>query len=213
MGVNGKMHLCSLADTNIPLVADASVIINIISSGAADEVISSIPNPIYVVDEIILELERGKLKGYREAEMLHSLIKDDFVHLVSLDEKGWEYFEPLVTGDAISTLDDGEAATIAYCAANKFIPVIDERKGIRICKEQFPHLNPLSSTELFMLAKQHGHFHENSFAEYMYCALQEGKMRVLPAHIDWVVELIGPKKAINCNSLPLCHRESLLVIT
>src|SRR3546814_11421896 len=61
--------------------------------------------------------------------------------IVGLDGAALEQFRTLVEGPAAQTLDDGEAATIAYAAENGAVPLLDERKTNRICAERFPVLH------------------------------------------------------------------------
>ncbi len=206
MGVIVTMHLHSLADNKIPLVADTSVIINLIASGIPDQLLSGIRHPIYIVDEIIPELDRGTQKGCHDVRVLTQLINDGIVTCVSLNDDCWEHFEQLVSGSAKSSLDDGEAATLAYCAVHRTIPIIDERKANRICKEQYSYLKPISSAALFKLAGNNGSIIEDHLSEAVHKALTVGRMRVLEHHIDWVISLVGPDKVANCNSLPRSHR-------
>lgn len=201
------MHLHSLTDYNLPLVADTSVIINLVASGIPEQILSGINNPIYVVDEIIPELDRGSKKGCAGADILTKLINNGIVTRVSLNDKGWEHFEKLVCGSAKTSLDDGEAATLAYCAVHQVIPIIDEKKANKVCEEQYPNLKPISSASIFKLAEINGLINEELLSEAMHRALTEGRMRVLEPHIEWVINLVGPVKAANCNSLSQSQRK------
>lgn len=206
MGVMLTMHLHSLTDDNTPLVADTSVIINLVASGIPEQILSAINNPIYIVDEIIPELDRGSKKGCSDADVLTKLISDGIVTCVSLNEEGWEHFEQLVCGSAKTSLDDGEAATLAYCAVHKAVPIIDERKANKVCKEQYSLLKPISSASLFKLANKNRGIIEDHLSEALHRALTDGRMRVLEPYIDWVINLVGASKAANCNSLPQSRR-------
>ena len=213
MGVTQTMHHHSLTDPNIPLVADTSVIINLVASGIPEQLLSHISNPIYVVDEVLPELGKGSEKGCHDADVLNKLIDDGVVTRVSLNDEGWEHFGNLVSGRAKTSLDDGEAATLAYCAVHKTIPIIDERKANKVCKEQFTYLKPISSAAVFKIAGQGKNIHEVQLSKAVYNALSIGRMFVMHHHLEWIVDTIGPEKAANCNSLSKRSRRLMTTST
>lgn len=204
------MHHRSLIDPNIPLVADTSVIINLVASGLSEQILSGIKNPIYVVDEIIPELERGSEKGCHDADVLNNLINDRIVTCVSLNDDGWEQFEKLVSGSAKTSLDDGEASTLAYCAIHGAIPIIDEKKANRICKEAYSSLISISSVALFRLAEDSQDITEKHLSDAVFSALINGRMRVMEQHLNWVIDLVGIERASRCTSLPQKSRNFAL---
>jgi predicted nucleic acid-binding protein len=55
-----------------------------------------------------------------------------------------------VVGPAQTTLDDGEAATIAHAVALNGVALIDERKANRICTERFPELRIASTVDILV---------------------------------------------------------------
>src|SRR5581483_3817592 len=114
----------ALTDPAALLVADSSTIINLVATRAAAAVISALPNRIVVVAVIPDELETGRELGRRACDGLKALV-----------DAANGFFEELVVGPAVETLDDGEAATIAYALAHGGTALIDERKAMRICRE------------------------------------------------------------------------------
>lgn len=183
-------------------IADASVIVNLVASGCAEQLISAIPNRIAIVEDIIGELDRGMVNGHEDAMVLRHLTDSNLIDVVALSEAELEFYEELVCGGASATLDDGEAATIAYCVGSKATPLIDERKANRICRENYPFLTPLSSVDVFLLAAEHPDFANGRLGTALYKALRLGRMRVMPHHLDWVVAQIGDDLAAKCTSLP-----------
>src|SRR5262245_27174178 len=113
----------SLTDPLPGLVADASSVINLIASGAVRRIVESLPVQLRVVGEVASELEAGKLRGWNSAERLGTLVAAGTVQVVELDDAAQECFESLVVGPAADTLDDGEAATIAYALATGTVPL------------------------------------------------------------------------------------------
>jgi predicted nucleic acid-binding protein len=154
------------------------------------------------VDVVQGELGLGKLPQHKDAALLQELIDLSVVKLVVLDESSSAHFESLVVGPAVMTLDDGEAATIAYAAAHQATAILDERKANRICAERYSYLPIACSVDILSHPSVLQHLREQALADAVFNALYYGKMRVLPRHLDWVVTLIGPERAALCISLP-----------
>jgi predicted nucleic acid-binding protein len=190
------------------LVADASAVINLNATGCAESILRALPNRVVVVDVIPGELELGRRRGRRNTDLLNDLIAMDLVTVVQLDEASGPHFESLVVGSAAMTLDDGEAATIAYAIAHGAVAIIDERKGNRICSERFPALGVISTVDLFAQTAVLEALGQGKLTQAILNALQLARMRVLAHRVDWVVQLIGPDQAALCPSLPRAVRRT-----
>jgi hypothetical protein len=129
--------------------------------------------------------------------------------IVELVESGLSHFTSLVSGPTMETLDDGEAATIAYAYDQGAIALIDERKANRICADRFTQLVSGCTLDLFAHADVRNHLGTDAFAEALYNALYYGRMRVQARHAAWVVSIIGPERAKHCRSLPRHARQRL----
>ena len=138
-----------MTDPAAVAVADASAVINLNATGCAREIVAALPNRVVVVDIVPEELERGRERDRKDADLLHGLVAAGAIEIVRLDETALGYFEGFVVGSAADTLDDGEAATIAYALAEGTIPLIDERKATRLCAERHPALRVGCTVDLF----------------------------------------------------------------
>ena len=194
--------LSSLTDGWAFLVADASVVINLNASGCAEKVLAALQRHVKVVDIVPGELKQGQHRQRQDAVLLEKLAASGHVEIVSLDDDGERYFEQLVVGPAQMTLDDGEAATIAYAAAHGAVAVIDEAKAKRICGQLLPELRMACSVDIFIHHTVQDALGDNGLANAVFNALYYGRMRVFPQHLDWVVGLIGRERAGLCASLP-----------
>lgn len=143
--------LSNLTDPQALLVADASTIINVNACGCAQRVLEALPNRVAVVDVVADELEEGRQRQRQDAELLKNLIVSGHIEIVQLDDVAELYFEQLVIGPAGMTLDDGEAATIAYAVRQNSIALIDERKANRICGQLFPALPIACTVDIFRI--------------------------------------------------------------
>jgi predicted nucleic acid-binding protein len=198
----------ALIDPSRELVADASTIINLIATGCTPAIAAALPNQIAVVDVILGELETGRPRGRRDADRLRDFIKSEVIRVVSLGEVGLRHFEDLVVGPSFATLDDGEAATIGYAAEHAAVALIDERKAARICGERFPEVRVACTVDVLIHPSVQSKLGPEGLVEAVYNALQDGRMRVLPHHLEYVVGLIGPERAARCTSLPRSARSS-----
>lgn len=189
-------------DPSQPLIADASVVINLNATLCAAQIIVSVPHKLHVTDNARIELQGGIRNGHRDADKLDELIKAGAVQIVELGPDGLAIYESLIEGPREATLDDGEAATIACAYERKGIAIIDERKARSLCRSRFPALAIVSSAEMLVseyVAKALGR--EAQIAAIVN-ALQGGRMRVPLEQVEMVMDLIGTEQALSCPSLP-----------
>jgi predicted nucleic acid-binding protein len=195
-----------LNDPSVPLVADASAVINLLATGCATTIISAVPNRIVVVDVIPAELETGRARGRTDSVRLAELAGAGLIEIVTLGEIASQHFEELVVGPAAATLDDGEAATIAYAVEHTGTPVLDERKATRMCATRFPTLRLASTVDILLhpeVQRRHG---REKLGDAVFNALREARMKVFPHHLEEVIRLIGHERASLCQSLPRASR-------
>jgi predicted nucleic acid-binding protein len=197
-----------LIDPLIPLVADTSTVINLIATGCAPTILAALPNPIVVVDVIPGELDTGRSRGRPHADRLQEIVAAGNIAIVTLGEIGWQHFEMLVAGAASETLDDGEAATIAYAAEQGAVVILDEKKGTRICAARFPNIGLISSLEVLLHPKVREALGDDALADAVFAALRDARMAVFPCHRDEVLQLIGPERGVRCSSLSKGFRVS-----
>lgn len=194
------------ANPALPLVVDASTVINLNATGCAPSILRAIPNRVLVVNVISGELDTGRPRGRRDADRLQDLVAAGHVEIVSLGDLGWQHFEGLVAGPAIETLDDGEAATIAYAVEYDGIAVLDETKATRLCGVRFPELRLSSTTDILLHPDVRRALGEGAQGDAVFAALHDARMRVFPHHFEEVIRLIGPERAALCQSLPKAIR-------
>ena len=108
----------------------------------------------------------------------------------------------LVVGSAAETLDDGEAATIAYALTSSYEALIDERKARRICAEPYAALVVTTTVELLLDSTTKAELGPDGVEDALFSALSCGRMRVPSLQLDRVVGILGKERAALCNSLP-----------
>jgi predicted nucleic acid-binding protein len=195
-----------LTDPNQILVADASVLINLNATGYATQIILCFPGSFVVTSCALAELELGAAKGHNDAKLVRNLITDGTVHLVDLSDCGHTLYRSLIDGTTEQTLDDGEAATIAYAHQISGVALIDERKARSICATCYPALAIASTVDLLTHSMVEQSLGRDRQILSVANALRLARMRVPPHQRELVVDLIGTSEALNCNSLPRRHR-------
>jgi hypothetical protein len=189
-------------DPNTPLTLDSSVVINLNASGQGRAVLCAFRNPVAVVDIVETEIGRGSRQKRQDKAALDALVSDGTIAIVSLGDGAVQIFESLVIGPALSTLDDGEAATIAHAVYTGSIAVVDERKATTLSRSRFPNLITLSTMDLFASECVRSHLGHDLLKDAIFMALVNGRMQVPKPHLNWVIELVGPERAMQCLSLP-----------
>lgn len=199
-----------LRDPVVPVIADTSVVINLNATGCAEAILEALPNRFCVVSQVLDELETDRQTGRNDAGAIAASVASGRITVVQLGDAGRGYFLDLVSGSAARTLDDGEAATIAAALEREpyGIPLIDERKANRVCAERFVGLVTGSTVDVLAHDSVQAALGQNRLAEATSNALSVGRMRVLPHHVGWVVNLIGPQCAARCSSLPRAVRST-----
>jgi len=194
-------------DPRVALIGDASVLINLTATGRANEILGALPNPFAVTDNACAELEDGARKGYDDHEQFVRLIAAGLAKLVTLGSSALAVYESLIDGSAVRTLDDGEAATIAYAYDTNGVALIDERKARSLCANYFLRLIVISTAELLMHSAIPASLGKQGQADAIFNALMIGRMRVPTEHISEITRIIGEERAAQCSSLPRAWRK------
>ena len=162
-----------LTDPSVPIVADTSAVINLNASGCAAAVLQALPNRMVLTDTVLAELRTDKRTGRDDAKLIRSLIDADLVAVAALADLKKDHFSALVAGPAAETLDDGEAATVAYALEMNAVAIIDDGKAVALCSRKYPKLVVASTVDVFahdaiVTALAHGRL-----SDAVYAALQK----------------------------------------
>jgi len=201
----------SLSDDDRILVVDTSTVINLNATGCTEEILKALPYRVAMVDTAADEIRDCGSRARNDASKFADLVRANLIEVVTLDEGGLLLYEGLVIGAASETLDDGEAATIAFAARINALAVIDERKALRLCASRFPNVRLGSTVDLFAHPAVQRALGSTALADAIHRALLDARMRVLPHHLAGVLDLIGPVRAAQCPCLPRSVRERLTV--
>ncbi|MDQ0248788.1 putative nucleic acid-binding protein [Sphingomonas kyeonggiensis] len=185
-----------------PLVADASVWINLVASGRARDVLHALPRPAIISSIALGELERGRDKGRSTHASVTPLIAAGYVMVVDLPEEMEDVYLSLVAGPASQTLDDGEAATLAIALHLGATALIDERKAISIAATRFPVLTVATTTDLLLSTQVRAVLDAGQIADALFASLIGARMRVPDHLLDEVCVYLGADRIRLCLSLP-----------
>lgn len=187
------------------LVLDTSVVINLSACGSGPRVLAALDREVVVVNHVLNELHPDHPKGHH-TEFMAVAISRKLLEIVALGEVGLSHFENLTVGSGPDTLDDGEAATVAYAIQVGAKAVIDDRKAIRICREHPCRPRFASTIDLFRHPNVERDLGMAALGEAVFRALTIARMRVLHNDLEWVVKLIGTDRIAHCPSLPAAVR-------
>jgi predicted nucleic acid-binding protein len=195
-------------DISGPFVLDASAIINLLGTGRGLSILSLLPAPVLVEQTTLREVTRHPISDADHAAELAAWQKARLLHRQSMNPAGLEIFRALTASDLSGGLDDGEAATIAHAVtySDAAVPVIDERKAVRIFTARWDGRAAIGTLDLLTHRCVVGGLTQDDLREAVYAALFHARMRVPPECRGWVMELVGPDRACRCPSLGLTRK-------
>jgi predicted nucleic acid-binding protein len=165
-------------------VVDTGVILSLNATGCAREILSLLHGPVILPRAVHQELGEGH--HYRR---LTEMMATRQAVITDLGPQGLLHFETLVIGPAATTLDDGEAATIACALEAGAIAVIDEPKAVGLCAERFPGLTTASTVDLLRQDIVLGSLGTDGVRRAVLSALKRARMRVPDRHREWAERL------------------------
>lgn len=190
-----------LTDKDSALVLDASVVISLLATGCEASIISALPMPIVVADNVVREIERGAVNGRQEFDLLSRLINDQYIRVAGLESEALQTFFDLVSGNASESLGDGEAATLSFAYEMGCPAAIDEKKATRLALGRFQSLRLVTTVDILSHDGVRTSLGHARLVDAMVRALQIARMQVHEHQFEWVAQLIGRKNVESCSSL------------
>jgi predicted nucleic acid-binding protein len=198
-----KSRFPSVELDGVPLVMDASAIINFLGSGMPEVLLRNLGLPVLVAGQAFGEVRRHPIPGEPIVPAMAELTAGGFIQEVKLGPMGYGIFLELVANDLSGGLDDGEAATIAAALEHpeEAIIVVDEKKAARTVAMRWPERRCVDTMTVFAQTRVRGEISEAVFADAMFSALRHARMRVPEDGLDWIISLIGNERGLQCPSL------------
>jgi predicted nucleic acid-binding protein len=131
-------------------ILDACALINLYASGFMGEIISSRQAQCYVVEQALQEslfIRRPSDTGVgfdKEPVKLDSYFQNKMLQTVKLESEA----EQNLFVDLALQIDDGEAATIAIAISRHMQVATDDKKAVRILKQEAPDIVCFSTLEV-----------------------------------------------------------------
>ncbi len=191
-----------LDDLSAPFAADASVVINLIATGVAQTILDALPNRFVVTGDVVQETGHGRRQGRRGNDTFAALVETGRAEIVALDVPASHTSDSLTKGVFGKPLGNGEASTIAWAAAHDAVVLVDERAANQVCARHFGALAVGSSVGMLAHDAVGAALGRAGLADAVFNALRHGRMQVPSHSTEWVVEMIGPERAVQCRSLP-----------
>ena len=193
--------LSALDKTQQDLVLDASVIINLLATGAAAEILDSLRLRAIVEETTLQEVLHNPRNGKPARPYLNDLSNKDMLRFETMNADALDIFLDLVGAPIPDDLSDGEAATIAHAATTDRAAVIDERKATRIVKTNYAHLALCSTLDILSCSRVIEALGAASISSAIFDATNYARMRISSEFVDWVREILGPERAAACRTL------------
>lgn len=111
-------------------VLDASVVINVLGTGAAAGVLAGLGHPSIVEERTLREVLRHPLAEMDLPSALQDLRKREYLQVVRMSDAEYETYLQLVSGSLGTRLGVGESAAMAIAPKGACL-VLDERKARR----------------------------------------------------------------------------------
>ena len=195
--------------SEVPLIFDASALINIASSGVCAEFLTSLGcnclAETIVWREVTDHIEKYNLN--KNIELAAACYQIDIVDMSSLESS---MYLDLVAALHPNALDDGEAATIAVAHSRESIAILDEKKGRRIAGELIPPLKVLSTIDLFRMIENKCQSNGICIKSALFNSLTKSRMRVSFEDENWVIQRLSKNQVHQCLSLPKRLRKNAI---
>jgi hypothetical protein len=183
------------------LILDTSVILNFLGSGRPRFILENLGQRTFLPHAVLQEVQKEpQLAGASDAS-LTELISSGLLGVLEPTEEINQLALDLAGAPAPDDLDDGESYAIACAVVKNGVIGIDEQKGRRIVLSRWPSLPRQFSIELIEISVLRAKIDNSEYAEIVYAALKNARMRIPKDRRPEVISLVGRNRAKQCPSL------------
>lgn len=190
-----------LTEKDRVIVLDSSVIINLLATEHAGEILQALGSSIVITRNVVREIELGSSNGLKKSLAIDQLNNSKVLQIDEISGTSLEHFFSLVSGNTSDSLGDGEAATLAHAYSNGFSAAIDEKKATRIAGERFLPMRLVTTVDILAYKPVHASLGDTKLASGTLKALLAARMQVRPHQFEWIAQLIGDENVVSCPSL------------
>ena len=164
------------------LITDASVLINLVASGAASEILGGCGLAFQVCPDVIAEVKilRNRETGEEHAIVLEPLFAANL--LTRIEPETDEEFELLVDYSALLRAGDGEAMCFALAESRGHPIAIDDERAIRRARRRNPNFETLGTLEILILWQERNGFSDERMGLLLRSIFRFARFRPAASH-------------------------------
>ena len=164
------------------LITDASVLINLVASGAAGDILSSCGTEFKVCPDVIREV---KILRDRETGEEHAIDLEPFFStgmLERIEPQTDLEFELLIDYAALLGAGDGEAMCFALAESRGHPIAIDDERAIRRAKKRYPNFETLGTLEILILWQERNGVADERMGQLLQSIFRFARFRPAASH-------------------------------
>lgn len=191
-----------LAERHATLVLDASVLINLLGTGRAADLVRCLGVEVLAVEEAAREVEEDPSDGGPGAVALERLASAGLLRVVRLGPGPLGTYQDLAAGVGVGVvLGEGEAATIAYALHSGATAVLDDKQATRVARGLLSSEPPLCTLDLLASPRVEAALGRAGATDAMYEALVRAQIRVPAEFKEWLIAMVGRERLRGCPSV------------
>jgi predicted nucleic acid-binding protein len=176
------------------LSIDTSALINFAATGALVDILRCLNGRAVIEPAVKRELIRNPRDGSDLRPLIESLIKEEHLNEIYMNETESQMFIGLVGALPPDDLGDGEAATLAL-ASTRGAAVIDERKARRIAARDLSHVQLYTTLDILCSPLVVATLTEEKVISAFIDERRFAKMHVPAFWNEWAIEFLGHNAA------------------
>lgn len=167
------------------LITDASVLINLVASGAAEEVLDGCGMEFKVCPDVVREVRtlRDRETGEEHPIDLAPLFTKGCLGLIQPETD--DEFELLVDYSALLGRGDGEAMCFALAESRGHMVAIDDQRAIRKALRQHPEFKTTGTLEILMLWQTRNSVSDERLGTMLRAVFRFARFRPAPSHPEY----------------------------
>jgi predicted nucleic acid-binding protein len=164
------------------LITDASVLINLVASGAAEDILNGCGIEFKVCPDVIREVKvlRDRETGEEQAIDLEPFITAGLLELIE-PHTDLE-FELLIDYAALLGAGDGEAMCFALAESRGHTVAIDDEKAIRRAKKRNPNFETIGTLEILILWQERNGMADERMGQLLQAIFRFARFRPAVSH-------------------------------
>ena len=167
------------------LITDASVLINLVASGAAGNILSGCGMEFKVCPDVIREVKvlRDRETGEEHAIGLEPFFMAGMLERIELQTD--LEFELLIDYAALLGAGDGEAMCFALAESRGHLIAIDDERAIRRAKKRNPNFETLGTLEILILWQERNGVADERMGQLLQSIFRFARFRPAVSHSNY----------------------------